>query len=206
MADEQNRPPRPVRVRSSERMAQRLIEKPSAPGPDLHAAVVDPDPEHETAELPAKDLPLLGSESSTHVDEPSARPDPVLADPAEPYHPLAAKLPTHDQTISSEPITKPTPLSDFNLPPSSARRAKKDGASATSAIVTAAEEVDRIRREASEAAAAKLASTDFQVGGEEKNYLQGGVPVEHVTQVAESFAARERRSIQKAMDRLRGRR
>lgn len=194
MTDEQNHPPRPVRVRSSERMAQRLTEKPAAPGPDLHAAVVDPDPEHETADLSSEDRPLLGSESSTHVDEQPPAEKLVIPD--------VRNLPPRP-TVSNEPITKPTPLSDLDPSPSSARRAKKDGASA---VVTAAEEVDRIRREASEAAAAKLASTDFQVGGEEKNYLQGGVPVEHVTQVAESFAARERRSLQKAMDRLRGRR
>jgi hypothetical protein len=47
------------------------------------------------------------------------------------------------------------------------------------------EEMDRLKRQVAEEDQARHSSTDFQVGGEEQNYLRGGVPA------GVGFAARE---------------
>lgn len=65
------------------------------------------------------------------------------------------------------------------------------------------EAVEQTKRDASLAAAASLASTDYEFGGPDNPYLAGGVSVEHAEAVKQTHLTRERRSI---LDRLRGRR
>lgn len=126
--------------------------------------------------------PLLGS-------EPEAEPEAAAPDTVEtPVEELEARMTSNSDLVERIEANRQNPD----------RLVKHDP-------VAEIEAVEQAKRDASAAAAAKLTSTDFEVGGREEPYLAGGVPVEHAVAVKESILARERRGIQKAMDRFRGR-